>query len=101
MNTIKVPIRFKPNSYGMVTVEDGSDEFYATILSNAMRIEPRQLPLSTSFGVTDPSFGRTSEQSVYSAAKFVPEITITSVSSKLDESGANTLAITFERKDQQ
>lgn len=101
MNTIKVPLRFKSNSYEMVTIEDGSDEFYATILSNAMRIEPLELPLSTNFGVPDPSFGRTSEQSVYSASKFVPEISITSVSSKLDESGVSTLAITFERKDQQ
>ena len=101
MNTIKVPIRFKSNSYSMVTIEDGTDEFYATILSNALKIEPRELPLSTSFGVADPSFGTSQEQSVYIAAKFVPEITVTSVSSKLDESGANSLAITFERKDQQ
>lgn len=101
MNTIKIPMRFTSNTYSMVTVEDGSDEFYATILSNALKIEPQELPLSTSFGVPDPSFGRTPEQNVYMAAKFVPEITVTSVSSKLDESGSNTLAITFERKDQQ
>ena len=101
MNTIKIPMRFKANSYSMVTAEDGSDEFYAIILSNALKTEPRELPLSTSFGVPDPSFGTTEKQSVYMASKFVPEITITSVSSKLDESGANTLAITFERKDQQ
>lgn len=99
MNTLRLPLRFKTD-YSMETIIEGSDEFYATLLADSLRIEPGELPISTSFGTLDPSFEyQTPKAAVQNAARHIPEISITDVSSKLDNSGAVSVAVNFVIKE--
>jgi len=96
-----MPIRFT-NEAGrgqIATIEDGSDEYYATLLGNCLRIEPSELPISTFFGTLDPSFATSTPlRTVQNAARFVPEISITDVTSKTENDGSLGLNITFTVK---
>ena len=95
MNTIKMPISFDSN-YSMKTVVEGNDEYYALLLADALRIEPEELPISTTFGVLDPTFGfQTPLKAVQNAARHIPEILIEDVSSTIDDDGQIKLGIKF------
>ena len=95
MNTIKLPMSFNAD-YSMAVVEDGSDEYYALLLADALKIEPEELPISTFYGVLDPTFGfQTPLKAVQNAARHIPEILIEDVSSTLDEDGQIKLGIKF------
>ena len=93
-----MPIRFKPD-YSIETIETGTDEYYATLLANALRIEPNELPISTFFGTVDPAFGNdTPQKIVENIGRYIPEISIEAVSSTLDNSGKLSLAVQFSRR---
>jgi len=99
MTTLRLPIRFN-GDYTMQVIEAGSEEYYATLIANTLRIEPEELPISTSFGILDPSFGtETPLKTVTNAARFIPEITIEKVSSKLGDDGKVELDINFSIKE--
>ena len=99
MNTLRLPIRFSA-SYAMESVVDGTEEFYATVLADSLRIEPGELPISTSFGVLDPSFEyQTPLKAVQSAARHIPEISIREVSSTLDNTGSVQVKVDFTIKE--
>lgn len=99
MNTLRLPIRFKTN-YSMETISDATDEYYAKLLADSLRIEPGELPISTSFGVLDPSFEyQTPLKAVRNAARHIPEISVTNVSSKLDNTGKILLKVDFTIKE--
>lgn len=84
----------------MENVIEGSDEYYATLLADSLRIEPGELPISTSFGILDPSFGfQTPLKAVQNASRNIPEISVTAVSSKLVEDGSLGLSVTFTVKE--
>lgn len=90
-----MPISFNAD-YSMKTVEEGTDEYYALLLADALRIEPEELPISTSFGVLDPTFGfQTPLKAVQNAARHVPEILVEDVSSTIDQDGLIKLGIKF------
>ena len=95
MNTLRLPLRFSVD-YTMETIPEGSTEYYATLLADSLRIEPGELPLSTAFGTLDPSFEyQTPKTAVQNAARHIPEISITDVSSKLENTGAIGVAVNF------
>lgn len=95
MNTLRLPITFGPD-YTIRTVEDGTDEYYSLLLADALRIEPGELPISTFFGVLDPTFGfDTPLRAVQNAARHIPEISVTDVSSTLDADGQVNLRVKF------
>jgi hypothetical protein len=99
MNTIRLPIRFKIDST-METITEGTDEYYATLLANSMRIEPGELPISTAFGTLDPSFEyQTPKLAVQNAARHIPEIAINDVSSKLEGGGSIGVMVNFTIKE--
>lgn len=99
MNTIRLPIQFSVD-YSIETITEGTDEYYATLLSDALRIEPGELPISTSFGVLDPSFGyQTPLKAVQNAVRHIPEISVNSVSSKLVEDGSLGVSVNFTIKE--
>ena len=80
----------------MATVAEGSDEYYALLLADALRIKPEGLPISTFYGVLDPVFGfQTPLKAVQNAARHIPEILIEDVSSTIDEDGLIKLGIKF------
>lgn len=96
MNTIKLPISFRAD-YSMSTVTDGTEEYYSLLLADALRIEPGELPISTSFGTLDPSFDySTPLRAVQNAARHIPEISINDVSSTIDKDGKINLEIKFD-----
>ncbi len=95
MNTIKLPISFNPDKT-MKTLEEATEDYYAVLLADALQIEPEELPLSTSYGVLDPTFGsETPLKTVKNAARHIPEISIDDVSSTLAEDGKIALSIKF------
>jgi hypothetical protein len=83
MDMIKFPVRF--DSTGFVKLRDGSEDYYAQLLTIAVQTEPRTHPFSPFFGVLDPAFrGIDRGVFIFNAARFVPEVTITNIDSSLD-----------------
>jgi len=95
---LKLPISFKSDGSMSVVVE-GSDEYYATLLSNTLQIEVGELPISQLYGVKDPSFNTKSvvNSFVKQAAQFIQEINILDVASETPaDSGEVSVGIKFE-----
>lgn len=98
MSILKFPLEFDQNG-SLVTLEDGTDELYAQLLSMAALTEPNTLPFSPSFGVFDPSFGVLNRGVfVIQASRFVPEIEILEAEGELNETtGSTALRVKFRR----
>ena len=95
MDSIKFPIRFDQTNGGCSKLRQGSDDYYRQLLTIAARSEPASLPLTPSFGVMDPTFKSIDRgQFLFSAARFVPEVDITSIDTSLEE-GDGTMIVTF------
>lgn len=98
MNTIRMPIRFSKQTSAMETVDENSDEYYATLIANAIRIESKELPISTYFGVNDPVFDeRQTNRTISEAARYIPEITIKRVTTNIKDDGTREISVSFER----
>jgi len=98
MNMLSSPLRFSNGAAKLLT--EGTDEYYAELLSRIMQIEPGEFPISIFFGIPDPTFSGLNRATLAElAAQFVPEIDITSISSSISEDnlGEETLLIYFER----
>jgi hypothetical protein len=95
MNSIKFPIRFDQTNGGCAQLSEGSDDYYRQLLTIAARTEPASLPLTPSFGVMDPTFKSIDRgQFLFSAARFVPEVDITSIDTSLEEKDG-TMVVSF------
>jgi len=98
MDTLRLPLTFRKPSYAAVVVSNATDAYYATLLANIVKMQPGELPISNTFGIYDPSFQiQESSRVVENAARYVPEIRITSVDSKMTDSGDTKVSIAFER----
>jgi hypothetical protein len=98
MDSMKFPIKF--DSTGLAKLVDGSDDYYAQLLTIAILTEPLTHPFSPRFGVYDPAFsGIDRGLFILNAAKFVPEVEITDITSSLDNDGTVNAAFSFRVKD--
>jgi hypothetical protein len=98
MNTIRLPIKFKHESFEMETIPDESDEYYATLIGLAIQIEPGELPISTFYGTKDPTFDNKQVRQVgVQVGNLIPDIRVTSVEVIPNNNGQSNLAIKFER----
>jgi hypothetical protein len=98
MDSIKFPLKF--DSTGLVKLTDGSDDYYSQLLTIAILTEPLTHPFSPRFGVYDPAFGGIDRGLfILNAARFVPEVEITAISSTVDNSGTVNAAFSFRVKD--
>ena len=96
MSTLSVPFRFTLNG-SVAQHVDGSDSYYAHILSSVIQTEPGELALDASFGTEDPTFERINRASIIEvAAKYVPEIQITNISTIIDDNGNEQVVISFQ-----
>jgi hypothetical protein len=88
MDMIKFPIRF--DRTGLQKHTDGSEDYYAQLLSIALLTEPRTHVFSPRFGVYDPSF-RGIDKGVFilNAARFVPEVQILNLQTDIDVDGGD------------
>jgi hypothetical protein len=98
MNTIKFPIKF--NASGVQKLVDGTYDYYSQLLTVALLTEPNTHPFTPRFGVTDPTF-TTIDKGLFvlNAARFVPEVEITSLNITEDDGTINvqfTFVITEE-----
>lgn len=92
MDSIKFPIRF--DSTGLTKLADGTADYYTQLLTIAMLTEPFTLVFTPKFGVYDPTFSSIDKNLfILNAARFVPEVEITSIES--NESDDGTVAATF------
>jgi len=98
MTTLRFPLEFDQNG-SLVTLEDGTDAFYAQLLSLAALTEPNTLPFAPTFGVMDPSFSAINRGVfMLHAARFVPEIQVLEAEGELNEStGATVLRVKFRK----
>jgi len=98
MDALKFPIKFDGVG-NFVRVIDGTDEYVKQLLSICILTEPYILPLTPEFGISDPAFATVSpDQLMLAAAKFVPEISIISVSNQYDEpSGKLNVSFVYNR----
>ena len=98
MSTLKFPLEFD-QSGSLVTLEDGTDAFYAQLLSIAALTEPNTFPYSPSFGVLDPSFSIINRGVfMIQASRFIPEVEILEAEGEFNENtGATALRVKFRR----
>lgn len=98
MNTIRLPIRFSSVSSQMETIDETTDEYYATLIGLAIQIENNSLPISTFYGASDPLFDeRQTGRIVQEVSRHIPEIKIIEVNTVRDDTGKVNLSIRFER----
>ena len=92
---MRFPIRFEKN--GEVSkLADGGDEFYAQILALTAQIQPGELPLTPTFGVTDPTFEESlTRQLSLNAAAQIPEVFIRTSQVRVSETGKTEIDIQF------
>lgn len=100
MDTLVFPLIF--NSNGLATIQDGTRDYYAQLLSNIATVQYGELPLRPDVGVPDVSFTITGSfvPLVSAAVRTLPEIVITSISEEAgvrgDTLGTTNIAIDFE-----
>jgi hypothetical protein len=100
MDTIKFPIEF--DSSGLKKLVEGSADYYSQMLTIALLTEPHTLPFTPKFGVFSPEFSDFDKNLfVLNAARFVPEIEITSLSTNSEENGTVKTTFSFVIKEQQ
>ena len=98
MDTIKFPIKF--DTTGLSKLAEDSDDYYAQLLTIAILTEPLTHPFSPRFGVYDPAFrGVDRGLFILNAARFVPEVEITGISTNIDNSGTVNATFSFIAKD--
>ena len=98
MNTIRLPMRFKEDSFEMEKILENTDEYYANLLGLAVQIAPGALPISTFYGVEDPTFDSGGIAKVGLAlSNLIPEIRVTTSEAVVDNNGQVNLAIKFDR----
>ena len=78
MDTISLPISFRQGYLEKYT--QGTDEYYAFLLSMAMQIEPGELPITVNYGCFNPLYdNRAIANLAVASAQFVPEIDLVDV----------------------
>ena len=98
MNTIRLPIRFSSVSSQMETIDETTDEYYATLIGFAVQIENNSLPISTFYGASDPVFDdRQTGRIIQEVSRLIPEIKIIEVNTVKDDTGRTNLAVRFQR----
>ena len=98
MNTIRIPIRFNPATSAMETITENTDQYFANLIGFALQMEPRSLPISTFYGIPDPTFENNKTGFVAkSVGNLIPEIRVTEVNSIPRVNGEINLSIKFER----
>ena len=98
MAMFKFPLEFDETG-SIVTLEDGTDEFYSQLLSMAALTEPDTYPYAPHFGVYDPSF-QTVNRGVFmiQASRFIPEVQILEAEGEVNElTGVTALRVKFKR----
>ena len=89
MDTIKFPVSF--DDTGFVKLQQGSYDYYRQLLTIALLTEPEIHPLTPDFGVADPSFDIVDTGLfVLNAARFVPEVIITSIDKSVNPTNLST-----------
>lgn len=98
MNTIRLPIRFRKDSLEMEKILENTDEYYANLIGLTVQIVPGALPISTFYGVEDPTFeaGGIAKIGV-EVGSLIPEVRITTSDAVVDNNGKSNLVIRFNR----
>jgi hypothetical protein len=93
MDMIKFPVKFDRS--GFQKHRDGSEDYYAQLLTISILTEPRTHVFSPRFGVLDPSF-RGIDRGVFilNSARFVPEVQITNLNTNINTNG-NEMKVEF------
>jgi hypothetical protein len=95
MDSLRFPIRFEKNGE-ISRLADGSDEFYAQLLALTAQIQPGELPLTPTFGVSDPTFEESlTRQLSLNAAAQIPEVFVQTSQVRVSETGKTELDIQF------
>jgi hypothetical protein len=98
MDSIKFPLKF--DSTGVQKLTEGTDDYYAQLLSIAIQTEPQTHPFSPRFGVYDPTFqGVDRGLFILNAARFVPEVQILELQTSFDTNGKINATFSFRIKE--
>ncbi len=98
MNTMRLPLKFKKDSFEVEVIVENSDEYFAILIGNTIQIEPNSLPISTFYGVKDSVFdSRQTTQVSVQVGNLIPEVRVVETNLVQEDSGQVNLAIKFER----
>lgn len=98
MNTIRLPIRFNKDNFEMEKILENTDEYYANLIGLAVQIVPGVLPISTYYGVEDPTFEAGGMTKIgLAVGSLIPEIRVLVSEAVVNDSGTTNLAIKFDR----
>lgn len=94
MDMIAFPLKF--DSTGLKKLREGTNEYYSQLLSICILTEPLTHPFTPDFGANDPAF-RNIDKGLFvlNAARFVPEVRITSLSTVPNDSGLGKTKVSF------
>ena len=96
MDTIAIPVKFEGGA--LRTHTEGSDAYYAHLLAFALQTEQGELLLNPTFGIQDPTFDEDlTFQMALVAAQYIPEVNVSKIMPRADETGRVALQIQFER----
>lgn len=98
MTMLKFPLEYNQNG-SLATLEEGTDNFYAQLLSISALTEPGTFPFSPEFGVFDPSFRAINRgMFIIQASRFVPEVEVIEAEGEIFENtGTTSLRVKFRR----
>jgi hypothetical protein len=89
MDTIQFPVSF--DNTGFTKLQEGSFDYFRQLLTITLLTEPEIHPITPDFGVADPSFAIVDTGLfVLNAARFIPEVVITSVDKSVNPNNFST-----------
>ena len=100
MDAIKFPLTFANGE--LRKLSSTSDEYYGQLIALTIQTIPGELVLRPTYGVDSPEFDsiQTAKFSQI-AAQFLPEVSISGITTKPSDNGLVDIAINFERLDNQ
>lgn len=95
MDMIQFPIKF--DSTGLKKLKEGTSDYYSQLLSISVLTEPLTHPMTPQFGSYDPTF-RTIDKGLFvlNAARFVPEVRVTGLTTEQDIDSKINISFSFE-----
>lgn len=99
MNTLRLPIRFKKDSLEMEAILEDTDEYFANLIGITVQILPGSLPISTFYGVEDPTFESAAIAKVgLKLRDLISDVEILNSSAEPNNDGTTNLKIQFSRR---
>lgn len=99
MRVLSFPLRLAPGG-SMVTVEQGSDDYYAEQIAVLLLTAPGERPMAPDLGAGDLTFSRIAPSAIrHQAATYVPDVIVDKVTVTPTSDTATNVEVAFHPKE--